>query len=124
VGVVSALAYTAIYIRGFTSRADYVVNMSFSLFVIPIYLAIVTNICTAWGKSNLSANRGLLFALSVFSILIAIDIIHKRYSGHLWEMFTATGYDAAWIALVVISLAIAIYFGAYSLIRLIFNAMK
>jgi hypothetical protein len=46
------------------------------------------------------------------SILVAIDIIHERYSGHLWEVFTP-GNDATWIALIVIISSIAVYFGTY-----------
>jgi len=123
IGISSLFACAAIYIRGLISHADYAVNIPFSIFVIPIYLAIITNIYVAWEGLSSFVSRGILFALSILSILVAISIIHAEYSGHLWEVFMGIDNIIKGIALMVISLAIAIYFGAYFLIRLIHTTM-
>ena len=126
VGIAFAFAHIAIYTRELPQyvRAPASMNRLFSIVLIPICLAIVTNIFVVWKSSSLSVNKGILFAISILSILIAISIIHERYSGHLWNVFTGSDGIIMIIALFVISLAIATYFGAYFVIRIICDFLR
>jgi len=119
VGLTCTLAYIAIYTRELPQhfRTTFSVNTLFSVLIIPIYLAIITNIYLAWEIPVFSINKWILFIISILSILIAISIIHEN----LWKVFTMRGNDAIFIAPFVIAFAIATYFGAYFIIRFIYG---
>ena len=119
VGITYALSYTAIYIRELPQhfRATFSVNTLFSVLIIPICLSIITNIYVAYDTPIFSINKWVLFSTSIFSILMAISIIHEN----LLRVFFIPGSDAIFIAPFVIAFAIAAYFGAYFLVRLIFG---
>ena len=117
VGIACALSYIAIYTRELPQhfRATFSVNTLFSVLIIPTCLAIITNIYSVWDVPIFSIRKWILFVAYIFSILMAISIIH----GNLFRVFFVPGNDAIFIAPFVIAFAIAVYFGAYSLVRLI-----
>jgi len=115
-GGASALAYVAVYIHKFISVQGFIVNMIFSILIIPTYLAVITNIYDSIKVTIAFLNKGVLFVLSVCAMLIAINIIHERFGG-LWYAFFTPGSDATMIAIVVIILALTVYFGLFYLIR-------
>jgi len=118
-GGASLLAFTAIAIRNNVSYIDILVNMPFSILIIPMYLAIITTIYIYIVDLNVYINKSILFILSMISLVVAINIIHMKYSGFLWEIFATPGNDAQIIALVVILLALVVYYIGYALIKLI-----
>ena len=117
-GIPMLLVFIAIYIREIMLHPEFRVNMLFSIFVIPIYLALITNIFTLW--KGVSVNKWILFIYSIFSILVGISIIFIRYSGFLfWKTIIGLDPDGTLIAPYLIIFSIISYFAVYFIINVI-----
>jgi|GEM_PF-6713657 len=106
IGVASLLAFIAREL----SYEYPSIHFIFIIFIIPIYLSFATNVCLIWSKTEPFATKGGLFALSLVSVVIAVDIISTGLSGHIWEVFAGIDGATKMVVLFVTLSAIVFYF--------------
>ncbi len=108
IGVASLLAVIAIIIVDLELiYEDYIVNMLFSIIIIPIYLAVATH--SALTKIRIPVKKRLIILLALIALLNAINLVFDVYDD-FWYAIIGNDHISKLIMLTIIILATIVYF--------------